>query len=1317
MRILALLLLWLGLGARATQGAVLLPGTALWHWQFTDVEPDPAAPGIWRELEYDGWATGWAQDPAPFRRALDGSGTSLPNHAGAWLARTTWVLPNPDQYSSYRFSGSVAGGAALWLNGVEIWRDRLAAGEESPGAAPTPGSSEVRSLELVLDRWDLPSLRPGSNVLSVLLLPEGPATPLRWVLGLDADPDLQPPVSVRILPPPGSRVSDLTEVEILFSEPVRGVDAADLWVNGLPAASVTPLGPDHYSFTLPALSQADVRVEWRSDAGITDRSTPPNPFKPEAWGYVVDDVVPPDTVQISEFMADNDRTLRDEDGDDVDWIELHNPSVRDVRLLGWGLSDDRDRPFKWTFPDVVLPARSFLLVYASEKNRTNVPGRLHTQFKLDAGGEYLGLTDASGQVVSAFAPRYPAQTRDVSFGRANGAPDVVGYFEKPTPGAANSQAGSSFAPGVAMDRPSGTYSGTIQVGLSLAAPDPNAVIRYTTNNTLPGATSPVYTAPLTFSTAVVLRARAFSPGRLPGPPSSSHYIPLSVGAAQFRSDLPVLLLHNYGRGRPSTLGVAGTVQLFEPLQGVTSMTNPPTLTARAQLASRGSSTEGLAKVSLKVEFRDEFELDRDLAWLGMPEDSDWVLYAPNGFDPIMTHNPFMYGLANDLGYYASRTRFVEVYLVQTGIGAVQTTSYNGIYVLEEKVKRGKDRVDVEKLEPEHALEPAVTGGYLFKVDRPDPGDTGFGVSGVTMMYVEPKEPEIERPERVAQRSYVGRFFSQFAAALYGASYRNPTTGYAHYLDVDQSIDFHLLNTVAFNVDALVLSTYLHKPREGKLTFGPLWDFDRSLGSTDGRDANPRTWGVNSFTAYWWPRLFSDPDFTQRWIDRYQELRLGQLSLSNTHARLDRLTGQLRQAQPRERIKWGTIYRGGTYANEIVYSKNWLSNRLDFMDTRFLPRVRAGVPVRDPLSGRVRLSLIPPTNNNVVVFYTTNGTDPRLTGGAISASAFPYNAGVPPEFDANTRVIARAYSLVARAGTPNSRWGGPMTSVVVVSRPALRFTEVHFHPSGEGTAEFLEIFNPGESTVLLDGWQLSGGVQFRFAGTNRLDRLDPGQRCLVVAETNAFLPLPAGVVIAGQFEGRLANSSDSVDLLGPVGEIVDSIRYLDDSEPLSDGGGWSLVPRSEASLDATLWRLSAAVGGSPGTPDLASLAGPGGDADADGLPDVWERQYGLIVGEAASDRGEDDRDADGVNNLGEFLAGTHPLVSASVMNLSAQIEETGRIRLRWPRLPGRAVRVLVGEAPGGPFRVLVDVPARGTGGEEEVTDAIGIGERFYRLSVP
>ena len=1310
-------ILLLLLGAVSCPAAVLLPDGVAWHWQLTESDPEPVLPGSWREPEYEGTTVGWSSGVAPLQRPAGTNGTVVPQGVGGLLARATFVVPAPDQYSTYRLKASVAGGAVVWLNGEEVLRMGVADGVDTPDQRPQPGTSIVRSASRGYRRSDLTSLRAGTNVMAVMVLAEGAATPLRWAASFEGDPDLAGPVAERVLPEPGSAVGALTEIEVLFDEPVRGVDAGDLLVNGVAAVDVVPLGPDQYAFTLPALGEGSVRVEWKSGAGIIDRAVPGNVFAGGAWTYTVTNGVAPDAVMISEFMADNDRTLRDENGDDVDWIELHNPTLQDVPLQGWGLSDDRNQPWKWRFPDVVIPGRGFLLVYASEKNRTNVWGRLHTNFKLDAGGEFLGLSDANGQWVSQFAPKYPAQSTDVSYGRANGAPSVVGYFEKPTPGAANSASGGTFAPGVMMSRPSGTYTGSITVALSLAAPDTNAVIRFTTNNVLPGPTSAVYAGPLTFTTAVHVRARAFSPGRLPGPPQSATYTPLAAQVAQFRSDLPVLMLHNYSRGRPSTAGVFGTVQLFEPTNGVTALTNLPTLSARAFLASRGSSTEGLPKVSLKVEFRDEFDLDRAVGWLGMPEDPDWVLYAPNVFDPIMTHNPFMHGLANDLGYYSSRCRFVEVYLVQSGLGAVTSTSYVGVYVLEEKVKRDKNRVDVDKLEPEHTLPPEVTGGYLFKVDRADPGDTGFSANGTQMMYVEPKEPEIERADRLAQRQYVTQFFTQFASALNGANYRNPTLGYARYLDVDPSIDFHILNTMAFNVDALVLSTYLYKPRNGKLTFGPLWDFDRALGSTDGRDSNPRTWGANFFTAYWWPRLFTDPDFTQRWIDRYQELRLGVLSTTNLFLRLDGLTAQLRQAQPRERAKWGTTYRGGSYTTEILYNKTWLSNRVDYMDTRFVPRIRPLAPELDAAAGQVQLRFLLPTNANLMAFYTTNGTDPRLSGGGISPSAQQYSAATPLSFDRNVRVIARLYSTTARSGTPNSRWGGPATSVLVVQRPPLRFTEVQYHPQDDGAAEYLEIFNPSDTAVSLQGWQLAGGVQFVFGGTNAFKVLDPRQRCVVVSDVAAFGTVPAGVLVAGQFMGRLANSGDRVELIGPVGEVVDAIHYDDAAEPLADGGGWTLVPRNESELGATVWKLSAGIGGSPGTPDLASDAGPGGDTDSDGLPDVWERFHGLIVGEAATDMGWNDRDGDGVSNRGEFLAGTDPKSAASVLRMTATPGVGNALRLSWNRVPGRSVRVLVRSAIGGVDQILVDVPARGTAGMEEWTGTLGDGDRFYRLTAP
>lgn len=121
-------------------------------------------------------------------------------------------------------------------------------------------------------------------------------------------------------------------------------------------------------------------------------------------------------VVISEFAAENDTGLADDNGDRADWIELFNASTGAVNLAGWHLTDDADEPAKWTFPAAILAPQQFLVVFASDKDRTNWPGTLHANFKLDAGGEYLALVRPDGTDAHRFAPAFPPQSGDISFG-------------------------------------------------------------------------------------------------------------------------------------------------------------------------------------------------------------------------------------------------------------------------------------------------------------------------------------------------------------------------------------------------------------------------------------------------------------------------------------------------------------------------------------------------------------------------------------------------------------------------------------------------------------------------------------------------------------------------------------------------------------------------------------------------------------------------------------------------------------------------------------------------------------------------------------
>jgi len=121
-------------------------------------------------------------------------------------------------------------------------------------------------------------------------------------------------------------------------------------------------------------------------------------------------------VRLTEFMASNTRTLTDEDGDTSDWIEIQNTTTNSVGLLNWALTDSAGNPGKWRFPATNLPPKSFMIVFASGKDRT-VPGApLHTNFKLGADGEYLALFAPDGSVATEISPQFPSQFPDVSYG-------------------------------------------------------------------------------------------------------------------------------------------------------------------------------------------------------------------------------------------------------------------------------------------------------------------------------------------------------------------------------------------------------------------------------------------------------------------------------------------------------------------------------------------------------------------------------------------------------------------------------------------------------------------------------------------------------------------------------------------------------------------------------------------------------------------------------------------------------------------------------------------------------------------------------------
>jgi hypothetical protein len=151
-----------------------------------------------------------------------------------------------------------------------------------------------------------------------------------------------------------------------------------------------------------------------------------------AWGQ------PRRGAAISEFMACNSSTLADEDGDRVDWIEIHNRGRTELDLGGWYLTDNDNAPTRWQFPPTRLAADGYLVVYASGKDRAVAGSPLHTNFRLATEGEYLALITPDGTIASEYVREHLPQFADVSYGIDAALNER--YFTSPTPGAANGTA-------------------------------------------------------------------------------------------------------------------------------------------------------------------------------------------------------------------------------------------------------------------------------------------------------------------------------------------------------------------------------------------------------------------------------------------------------------------------------------------------------------------------------------------------------------------------------------------------------------------------------------------------------------------------------------------------------------------------------------------------------------------------------------------------------------------------------------------------------------------------------------------------------------
>lgn len=429
----------------------------------------------------------------------------------------------------------------------------------------------------------------------------------------------------------------------------------------------------------------------------------------------------------------------------------------------------------------------------------------------------------------------------------------------------------------------------------------------------------------------------------------------------FSSNLPIVIVDTGDQEIPDEPKIKGSMTIIEPDDtNRSSLILFPNYSGYMEIEVRGSSSQYYyPKKQYSVDTETWDEDDDDISLLGMPKEHKWILQAPYG-DKSLMRNYLVYHKTREIDeskYYAVRSHFVEL-LTRVD----DHYRYDGVYVLMEKIKRDKNRLDITKLTDEDVLPPEITGGYIFKKDgEPDEDEESFlGINGTQFIYVDPKSSKITDD----QKYYIENYVQDFEYAIASDDFNNSQAAeyYKNWID-DDSFIVHLLSREFFqDVDTWLYSEYLHKDRNQTLSMSTVWDFNLGMGNNNYRfEGSYIGWSYDILKAdypgtalrYWMERLMSDPAFKQKTKELWNTLRNTAWSDANLMLFLDQTQTLLTEAAARNFERWPDVLGQYVWPNrkaclengELVYCqtfdsavnehlKAWLLNRAQWIDSQF-----------------------------------------------------------------------------------------------------------------------------------------------------------------------------------------------------------------------------------------------------------------------------------------------------------------------------------------------------------------------------------------------
>ena len=965
--------------------------------------------------------------------------------------------------------------------------------------------------------------------------------------------DQEAPVVVNRSPVAGGRLRGLSEISVTFSELITGLGAEDLTANGAPATSLTGEGAGPYLFTFGFINDGPVTLSWAADHAIADLAS--NPLIGEEWSYtlVADARIP--NVVINELVASNRSGLTDEDQDYSDWIELLNKDNFAVNLLGWSLSDDIDEPGKFVLPDRILQPGARLLVIASGKDRSSGGvTEIHTNFKLAASGEYLGLfpPELPREANDEIAPSYPVQRNDHSYGRENNG-EIWRYFASPTPRVSNGH--QSLIRGLLdpphFSSPRGFYAHPFN--LRLTSPDSQAVIRYTTDGSEPTVRNgTVYSAPIPVESSRIIRAAAFR----------ANYLPSEI------------ITHSYFYNESSAIR---SLPIISVSTDDSNLWGPTGIQTPGNAAQRGIAWERPASVELIRKDQSGFQENCGIRVQG--GDHIRGRYNPNSSPPASKYSFRIY-FRGDYGatmlhfpfFEGSEVKDFDRFTLRAGMN-----DHSNPFVVDEMVRRMQIATGNIGARG-NFVNLFINGEYKGYYNATERIDDDFMRSwhggendwDVIAQFGEVREGDSREWQRMM--GVVRRDQNNIS------NYRRSSL----LLDMDNFIDYLLVNVYCGTTDWPHNNWRAARERASRAKFRfYVWDAEHSLGRGGGVEGNTLTSVLagGSEIAQMYQALLQSPEFRLRWADRaHKHLFNGGALADRTHnLNLRLLRREMRGVIPN--------------MNDSIL-RNWIPNRraaiIGHMRSARLYRSDEAPEMR-PFGGPLApTDAIELSSTGDRIYYTTDGSDPRVTGNAENplGSISPQAALYTEPFTLNGTSTIKSRSL---SGTD---WSA-LTEAEFLQEPRfpnLRITEIMYNPPGGSTYEFIELHNPTGSTIDLGHFSFQG-ITCEFPGDAALR---PNQRIVLTSndDPQSFAQRYPGFSSYRTFGGSLSNGGERLALVDGFGNNVISVRYSDRAGwPRSaDGGGYSLVLRDVDGdpNDPTSWSASPQVHGSPSQEDSAEI---------------------------------------------------------------------------------------------------------------------------------